>query len=369
MPEPKFTFICGADDFMVSRKAKAMYEELGKDIEDDGFNKEVIIGAAGNVAEVEEAMNQFAAAVQTLSLFGDRKVVWFKDITFLADSKTGKAEGTKFQVERLKELLGTIDTASVTVLLSASPVDRRRAFVKWCEKTGDSHLVDSGKGSDQVAYLRELIGAEAEKCKLRIPVQMVHFLVEKLSGNARLAVEEVRKLATYIGDSGEPVTEELINQLVPDFGESDFFEPVEAFYSLKLEWTLDALKRYFFTNKDARPLISSLQGRNRLLIQLKVLMMSGSIQVGPRGIDKGALERAKSTHASAFAGDDTKSNFNVFSQNPWYLGRLAAPIAKISLKELVDFQKNFLGAFQGIIERPNEQLEVMRETCIRCLSR
>jgi len=365
MPEPKFTFICGADDFMVSRKAKALYEEMSEGLEDDGFSKEVIIGAAGNVAEVEEAMNQFAAAVQTLSLFGGSKVVWFKDISFLADSKTGKADGTLKQVERLKELLAAVDVASVTVLLSASPVDRRRAFVKWCEKNGDYHLADSGKSGDQVAYLREIIGAEAEKYQLRIPVQMVHFLIEKLSGNARLAVEEIRKLATYIADTGEPITEELINELVPDFGESDFFEPVEAFYSLKLEWTLDALRRYFFNNKDARPLISSLQGRNRLLIQLKVLMMGGDV----RSVDKASLERAKSTHASAFAGYDAKSNFNIFSQNPWYLKRLAEPIGKLNLKQLVDFQKHFLGAFQGIIERPNEQLEVMRETCIRCLSR
>ncbi|MCB1121505.1 MAG: DNA polymerase III subunit delta, partial [Verrucomicrobiae bacterium] len=148
MADPAFSFICGTDDFWVNREAKALFDEASKDVADPEFGLEIVNGAAGNVAEVEDSVNRFASAVQTLSLFGDSKVVWFKDITFLADSVTGRAEGTLTQVDRLKELLQGIDPASVTVILSASPIDRRRSFQKWCEKHSKYTLADSGKPAE-----------------------------------------------------------------------------------------------------------------------------------------------------------------------------------------------------------------------------
>lgn len=369
MAAPSFTFICGTDDFWVTREAKAVFEDRSKEVTDPEFGQEVVNGAAGTVAEVEDALNRFSSAVQTLSLFGDKKVVWLKDITFLADSVTGRAEGTLAQVERLKELLSSLDPAAVSVLLSASPIDRRRSFLKWCEKNANFILANSGKPAEQEAHLRELVQKEARALGIELPFNIVTILLGKLHGNARLAMIEVKKLATYLGETGDPVTEQLLNELVPNFGEGDFFEPVEAFYSLNLEWTLDSLRRYFFIAKDSRPLLTSLQNRNRLMIQMKALLLSGQIRQGPRGIDKSSLERAAAVHAPAFGGESGKSSFNVFTQNPWYLGRLAQPLSKLSLKDLVDFQKEFLRGFKEILNRPTEQQEAMREMMVRCLSR
>ena len=173
MADPNFSFICGADDFWVTREAKLRFEEASQNVGDPEFGLDIVCGPAGNVAEVEGLVNRFAAAVQTLSLFGDRKVVWVKDITFLADSVTGRAEGTKAHVERLKELLETLDTTEVTVILSASPVDRRRTFLKWCEKNADFNLADAGKPADQEARLRKLIQKECEAFGIELSFNLV----------------------------------------------------------------------------------------------------------------------------------------------------------------------------------------------------
>ena len=369
MAKPNFSFVCGEDDFLVGRRAREIYQEMSKDVEDPSFGCEIVVGSAGNLAEVEKAVNQFTSAIQCIPLFGDRKVVWFKGITFLADSRTGRAQGTLDQVESVRRVLESLNPEAVSVILSASPVDRRRSFPRWCAKNADYHLADSRKPADREAHLRDLIKRESERFGIDIPFSLVNILMGKLSGNTRLAVEEVRKLATYLGDEPVEVTEELLNQLVPNFGEGDFFEPVEAFFSLKLEWALDALRRYFFNTKDSRQLLTLLQNRNRLMIQLKVLLMSGQIRQGPRSIDKASMDRAAALHAEAYAGEIGKSSFNVFSQHPWYLSRLAEPLGRLTLKELVDFQKEFLRGFREILGRPNEQLEVMREMVVRCLSR
>lgn len=364
MPEKPFTFICGDDDFLVSEKGKEWFVAQTKDLSDD-LSKEVVDGRAGNIAEVEEALSRFRSAVQTLSMFGERKVVWLKDVNFLADSVTGRAQGTLDLLEDLKDFLGGIDVNAVGVLITAYPVDKRRSFFKWLSKTADFTALGGGK--DTAKSLAALIREECDKANCRIERGAVELLIGKVNANTRLLVEEIRKLCTFVGSTDGTIDEAMINQLVPNFGEADFFEAADAFFSLKLDWTLEALHHHFFTNKDARGLLGSLQSRNRLLIQLRVLLDAGAIRVGGRGISKSELESAADTYGHHFGSNPEKSNLNVFTQNPWYLGRLAETARKVPLKKLVDFQIAFTKAFEAIIERPNDQEEVCRELAISCL--
>ncbi|MEN8744015.1 MAG: DNA polymerase III subunit delta, partial [Lentimonas sp.] len=338
MADKPFTFICGEDDYLVSEKGKEWFAEQTKDLMDD-LSKEIVDGRAGNIAEVEEALSRFTSAVQTLSLFGERKVVWMKDVNFMANSQTGNAQGTLDLVENLKELLGTLNDSQVGVLITAHPIYKVRSFYKWVQKNAEFTLIDGGK--DSAAGLAAIIQEECEKAGVTITRDAVQLLIGKVNGNTRLIVEETRKLVTFVGPEGGAISDRLVIDLVPNFGDADFFEAADAFYSLRLDWTLEALRRHFFTNSESRPLLGSLQSRNRLLIQLRVLMDAGAIRLGGRGIAKSDLEAAGRTYAHHFGEGAEKSNLNVFTQNPWYLGRLAQTAAKVPLKKLVDFQIAF----------------------------
>ena len=365
MSAKAFTFICGDDDYLVSERGKEWFAEQTKDIADD-LSKEVVDGRAGNVAEVEDAINRFTSAVQTLSLFGDRKVVWLKDVNFMANSQTGKAQGTLDLLDNLKAVLEKLDSTQVGVLITAQPVYKVRSFYKWCQKNSDFTALAVDKNAATM-YAR-MIQDECEQAGVTIARDALQLLIGKVNGNSRLIVAETRKLATYVADTGEQITERLVTDLVPNFGDADFFEAADAFYSLKLDWTLQALRRHFFTNSESRPLLGSLQSRNRLLIQLRVLLDAGAIRLGGRGIAKSELEAAARTYGHHFGESEEKSNLNVFTQNPWYLGNLAATASKVPLKKLIQFQIAFAEAFEGILERPNEQEEVCRELAIKCLS-
>jgi DNA polymerase-3 subunit delta len=360
-----FTLICGDDDYLVSERGKAWFAEQTKDLSDD-LSKEVVDGRAGNIGEVEDAIRRFTGAVQTLSLFGGRKVVWMRDVNFLADSQTGRAQGTLDLLESLKATLEGLDPASVGVLITAQPVDKRRSFFKWCQKVADFTAISADKNA--VEAYAALIRKECEACGVRMTGDAVQLLIGKVNGNTRLIVEETRKLCTFAHGSSEPIDEKLVSEVVPNFGDADFFEAADAFFSLRLDWTLEALRRHFFTNNESRPLLGSLQSRNRLLIQLRVLSDAGAIRLGGRGVSKSDLERAAQTYARHFGSKTEKSNLNVFTQNPWYLGRLADTAKKINLKKLIDFQVAFADAFEAIIARPNEQEEVCRELAVKCLS-
>jgi DNA polymerase-3 subunit delta len=358
-----FTFICGADDFLVGRLGAQRFATLSAEVPDE-FARETINGFAANVSEVESAVNRFRDAVQTVSMFGGRRVVWFKDVNFLADTVTGRAESTLKLVEDLQQILGGLNPAETAVLITAAPVDRRRSFPKWCEKHADFALA-GGDGDGGSEALAGVVLAEARALGARFAPGAIELLLAKVGANTRLLVEETHKLATYAGD-GAAISEENVAELTPNVAEGDFFEAAEAFFSGDLKWTLGALHRHFFAGGDARPIISALQNRNRILLQIRALVDAGDVRIGPRGLD--GFPKAQSAHGAKFTGATEKSSFNLFTQNPWYLGKLAGSAKLPTLRRLIDNQQELIAAFEDIIRRPHEQEEVLREMAVRCLA-
>jgi DNA polymerase-3 subunit delta len=364
-----FTFICGPDDFLVGRLGAERFAALAAEVPDE-FSREVLSGFANNVGEVESAVNRFRDSVQTMSMFGGRRVVWLKDVNFLADTVTGRAESTLTLVEDLQEILASINPADTAVLITAAPIDRRRAFPKWCEKNADFTLVagDDGDG----AGLEAVVLAEAKTLGVTMAPDAGRLLLAKVGANTRLLVEEVRKLATSLSSEalaqqgGGVIEESDVAELVANVAEGDFFETADAFFRGDLRATLGALEHHFFTGGDARPVISALQNRNRTLLQIRALIDAGDARLGPRGLD--GLPKAAANHGSKFTGATEKSSYNLFSQNPWYVGKLASSAKLPSLRRLIDNQQEFIAAFEEIIRRPQEQEEVLREMAVRCLA-
>ncbi len=364
MPAAKpFIFICGQDDYLVGRLGQERYAALAADVTDE-FAREIISGFAANVDDVENTVNRLRESVQTISMFGGKRVIWLKDVNFLADTVTGRAESTQKLVEDLQEILAKINPDETALLITAAPVDRRRSFPKWCEKNADFMLA-GGDGEDAGEALAGVALAEVKAFGAGFAPGAIELLLAKVGANTRLLVSETRKLATHAG-ADEKITEEDVTELTPNAAGSDFFEAAEAFFSGDLQWTLAALHRHFFAGEDARPVISTLQNRNRILLQVRTLLDAGEVRVGPRGVD--GLPQAAAAHAAKFVGVIEKSSYNVFTQNPWYLGKLVGNAKLPTLRRLIDNQQEFIAAFEEIVRRPHEQEEVLREMAVRCLT-
>jgi len=357
-----FSFICGQDDFLVGRMGTKRFDELGGDNTDE-FSREIVNGFAANVDEVEAAVNRFREAVQTMPMFGGRRVVWLKDVNFLADTVTGKAETTLKCVEDLQGLLQSVNPEETAVLITAAPVDRRRSFAKWCERSADFALADGG---DDAEGLGAVVQAEAAAIGVQFGPGALELLLARVGPNTRLLIEETHKLAAHSAD-GRAIEEAAVAELTPNVAQGDFFETADAFFSGDLQWALAALKRHFFAGGDARPVLAALQNRNRILIQVRALADAGDARVGPRGVD--GLPRAAEAYGAKFgdaAGE--KSSYNVFTQNPWYVGKLAGSAALPSLRRLIDNQREFTRAFEEILRRPDAQEEVLRDMTVRCMA-
>jgi DNA polymerase-3 subunit delta len=316
----------------------------------DEFSREIVNGFAANVDDVEKAVNRFTEAVQTIPMFGGRRVVWLKDVNFLADTVTGKSETTLNRVADLQRVLQSVNPEETAVLVTAAPIDRRRSFPKWCEKNADFALSDGGEDGDGLAAV---VQAEARAIGVQFGPGAQELLLARIGANTRLLVGEVHKLAAYAAE-GAVIDEASVAELTPNAAQGDFFEMAEAFFSGDLQWTLAALRRHYFTGGDARPILAALQNRNRILTQLRALVDAGEATVGPRGID--GLQRAAELHGPKYGeAAKEKSSYNVFAQNP-------------SLRHLIDNQRAFIDAFDEIIRRPGEQEEVLRDMAVRCLA-
>ena len=341
--------VLGDDDYLVRQRAREIFDELCPEFPDD-LSREIIDGRADRVDEVERILSEARSAGETLSLFGGGKLVWINEANFLNQTKTGAAQGSKEALEAFKPFLENL--GETKLIFSACPVHRSHAFVKWLQK--NAIYEDVAKNEKEDVAFRRLVQDTAKEFGVRFSNGALEYLAGKIGAHSRLGVEETKKLASYLGKDGGEITEELVIDMVPDFGEGDFFEASEAFFSGKLDWAIDAIDRHFFQGKDARPLLATLQNRNRLLIQLRVLVDGKELDPNQR-LSKDQLERIGKKYQDHFSDSNEKSTLNLFSQNPWFLGRLLPLVRKFSTRRLIDLQSDLIKAFQDVLAQPKEQ--------------
>ncbi len=364
-PQARYFFICGSDDFLVDREAKSLYQKYSQGLADE-FSKEIIDGTAQNLSKLELILKHFIESIQIPSLFGGNKVVWLRGINFLEDSPLGRCEGAKMHIDHLVTVLEKINPNSFSVILSASPVDKRTRGFKSLKAHSHFQLIEDESDPKALALI---VAEECKKYSITITPDAIQALLAKVNNNSRLLMQEIEKLSTYLGKSNNRIDMELITDMVPQFGENDFFEFSEAFFSLDFNWTLSALSRHFFIQKESRSLITSLFNKLHLLIPLRVLLDSGSLDGSSYGINKIALEKLAMEYQLSQVDGQNKSAFNLFTQNPWYLGKLAAIAKKIPLKKLIDFDFALIKVFEDILiySQPEEQELIMRQFVIQSL--
>lgn len=362
-----FIIFSGDDDFLVNRAARERWNKESADALDD-MSKDIVEGAALGVDDIADIAERFIESVRTLPLFGGKKYVWLRNVNWLADGRLVDSDKTAAAVEQIAEEAAHLDGASVFAMISVVKPDKRCSVSKRLLASGELNAIAGGNDPESIFATLE---AEARRLGVKIDDAALGVLVEKVNRHMRMACVELEKLACYAGTGGT-IDAETVRELVPVFGEGDFFEPVEAFFSGDLEKTLAALRLYFFNNDSARPLLSAMQKRNSLLIQLRALTDSGAARLNFRGeISKNDILAAADRYAQLFGGNDEKSSYNLFSQNAWYAGTKVAGTLRnprTTLRRLIDWQLDFLRAFEALITRPREDEAVMRELVSRCLS-
>jgi DNA polymerase-3 subunit delta len=198
--------VVGSDEAEVKRVATELATNLTPPGGGD-FGLEVIDGAADNAEQAAARIRSAIEALQTLPFFGSTKVVWLKNANFLGDDPKARSAAVQSALEELSELLDGGFDSGVTFLISATEVDKRRAFYKMLVKRAELQVfdrLDSGRaGWEQEAT--EIVRLRAKKQKLQFDDDALDLFVLLTGGDTRQIENELEKIDTYCSAGVRPV--------------------------------------------------------------------------------------------------------------------------------------------------------------------
>ncbi len=271
-PSANIHAVVGSDEAEVKRVATELATNLTPSGAGD-FGLEVIDGAADNAEQAAARIRSTIEALQTFPFFGSTKVVWLKNANFLGDDPKARSTAVQSALEELSELLDGGFDSGVTFLISATEVDKRRAFYKMLVKRAELQVfdrLDSGRaGWEEEAT--EIVRLRAKKQKLEFDDDALDLFVLLTGGDTRQIENELEKIDTYcsagvgpVGQAGVPpakskavdktpchtpktatprVTVDLVRELVPLSRAGIIFELSNALAVRDLELALTLVRR------------------------------------------------------------------------------------------------------------------------------
>ncbi|MDR1891081.1 MAG: hypothetical protein LBQ23_02770 [Puniceicoccales bacterium] len=341
------TFVYGSDDFLVDRRARITFNSLC-----DGQGEIFTFDEANDFSG---SINNVISFLDTLSLFPDSQTVWLRSVYFL-----GEPSLSDDQKDLILSLFESIKSANdKKVVISTAKVDKRTKIFKDLIQSTEVESIDTDSGAGT-----NIIECLASDKGIAIDPDAAQLLQSKCGNNSRLWEQEINKLSAYIFGHRNNISRDDVLSLTDDYDTGDFFEPIEKFFAGGIDETFKSIDKYFFHSSDARALLSALQSRNRILIQLRTLIDSGRLKV----INNNFLKNDFVYASKFFHMENTpKTTFNVFSQNTWYLSKLIPLTMKYNLPRLLGFQTLFTSAFNEITQRYQDQKSIIKDLVVRCL--
>ena len=235
--------VLGSDEGEVKRVAAELASNLTPAAAGD-FGLETIDGAADNADQAETRVRSTIEALQTLPFFGGTKVVWLKNVNFLGDDQKARSAAVQSMLEELSELIDSGFGLGITLLMSATDVDKRRAFYKALLKRAEVQVfdrLDSGRSGWEEEAL-EMVQQRAKKRNLQFDDGALDLFVLLTGGDTRQIDNELEKIDTFLGkDRG--VNAELVRELVPLSRAGVIFELSNALAARDLQLSLKLVRR------------------------------------------------------------------------------------------------------------------------------
>src|SRR5437016_2064427 len=265
--------VVGSDEAEVKHVAAELAVKLTPPGAGD-FGLEIIDAAADNADQAAARIRSTIEALQTLPFFGSTKVVWLKNVNFLGDDQKARSTAVQSALEELSELLGRGFGSEITVLISATEVDKRRGFYKALVKRAELQVfdrIDSGRaGWEEEAT--EIVRQRAKKRKLQFDDDALDLFVVLTGGDTRQIENELEKIDTFLGKD-RAVHVDLVRELVPLSRAGIIFELSNALAMRDLELALTLVRRLLDQGESAIGiLLSAIVPTIRNLLLAKDLM-------------------------------------------------------------------------------------------------
>lgn len=266
--------IVGTDEGQVREESLKLYNEL-TDGTDDGFTHETLDGTADNSDAAYEICSTAVQALRTIPMFGGDKVVWLRNINFLADNVTGRSKRTEDGVEQLRDCMEAGLPDGVKFIISALGVDKRRSFWKFLQKAADVKAYDRIDTSrdgwqDEVAHL---VTQKAAEKGLEFEPEALEVFVLLAGEQSQQIANELEKLDLYLGRERRTITYDDVKVLVPLSREAVVFEIGKAIQTGRTERAIQLVDEQLEADESAIGIMrASIIGVVRSLFSAKLIL-------------------------------------------------------------------------------------------------
>ena len=236
--------VVGSDESSVKATAAELAAELAPADAGD-FGIEIIDGCADNADQAASRIRATIEALQTLPFFG-AKLVWLKNVNFLADSVLGRSAAVQDALEGLAAAIQSdFGSEEVKFLLSAPEVDKRRTFYKTLAKRAELQVFDKldSKRDGWEEAATDLVQSLGRPLQLLFDPQALDLFVLLTGGDRRVIGNELEKIDLYLGPDERRVTLEEVRTLVPLSRAGVIFELGNALAARRLEHALTLVRR------------------------------------------------------------------------------------------------------------------------------
>jgi DNA polymerase-3 subunit delta len=300
-----------------------------------------------------------------MGFFGNQKVTWFKDVTFLTDNRTGKSESVKTKLGELTALIKKGLEAGQILIITSPKVDKRYAFYKACKAAGD---VSEFSVPDK-AYLAEKQAAErlrelVSMSGLKMPQSVMTVFGERVGFDTRRMANEIEKLSIYLGDRKDVKVADI--EAVTSSSQSALaWDLADAVGKRKLGRALEILRQLIFQKENTIGLIITIENRIKDLafyreaLDRKWLMMK-------KGYRGNTLEWSNLPPAvDEVLGSMKKDPRQI---HPYRAGLLAAQAGLFSREELTRCRKTAIQAHEKLVSSSVPAQTVLELMLIRMLA-
>ena len=269
----------GNDEAQIKEAALKLSQKIAP--QDDEFGLEIVSGGADNSDHAVQIVGQTIEAIQTLPFFGGEKVVWLQGANFFSDNQTGKSETTLSAVENLTEVLSAGLPPEVSVIISATDVDKRRSFYKKVTKLADVKTFDKAditKAGWETTVMGH-VSSKADALGLSFKGQAMERFVLMVGAETRVLDSELQKLSLFV--VGRPATEKDISEIVSASHTGVIFEIGDAIAKKDLPKTLSLIDKQLRSGeKPVGILLAGIVPRVRSLLHARDLIERHGIRAG-----------------------------------------------------------------------------------------
>lgn len=250
--------IVGDDEYCVSEEARRFVRSwIPADTNLTGL--EVIDGKFENVDGAVQAIGRCISALQTGSLFGDRRVVWLRNAAFLGEATVLKNAAVKARLDALAQVFKRGLPDGTAILLTVAKVDRRMAFYKALEEVGEVKVFALPEKAWQLEqYARTQLDTLLKAQELEMREDAKGEFLGRVGTDTRRIASEVEKLRICLGAPGE-VRVEMVRTVTSASRESSAWDLADAVGERSLSRAMEILRQLLFQKESPIMIILALQ--------------------------------------------------------------------------------------------------------------